>query len=359
MSTQKQDVIFIHMFNNFSGSPNVLSTITEEFYKKNIHTTIVTSFNNKGFLSDIPCSKKINVSYKFHQNLILRAFELIRFQLLSAWIILKSSKNSIVYINTILPFLSALAAKINGNKIIYHIHEAYPKKSVFNTICFWFAENYSDKIICVSEYVKNNLSIKAQKKAYTVYNSLSKSFIDNIKEKTRTNNKNILMISSARIYKGIFEFCELAKILPLYKFTLVCDATVEEIDRLFENTEKTPNLKIFPSQKGLHEFYAHADLILNLSNPLLIIETFGLTILEGMYYGIPAITPNVGGIAEIIEEGKNGKKINVNNLQDVKQGIIDILSNEDQYDQMSLNATEKSKIYNVDYQVKSIFNLIF
>jgi len=34
------------------------------------------------------------------------------------------------------------------------------------------------------------------------------------------------------------------------------------------------------------------------------VETFGLTILEGMTYKLPAIVPPVGGVIELVEENK-------------------------------------------------------
>ena len=39
-------------------------------------------------------------------------------------------------------------------------------------------------------------------------------------------------------------------------------------------------------------------------NALKIIETFGLTALEAMAFGLPVIVPTVGGIAEMVEELK-------------------------------------------------------
>lgn len=360
MENNKKEIIFIHMLNNFSGSPNVLSVIAQEFFLKQINTTIITSFNNKGFLSQINCSKKININYKFHNNIFLRLINYLKFQILSAIYVLKIRRNSIVYVNTILPILPAIIAKLRGNKVIYHIHEAYPKKKFLKKISFFLAEKTSTKIICVSNYVKDNISRNSQKKAVVIYNALGSNFTNKVINKKIFSYKSILMISSARKYKGIMEFCFLAKCLPQYKFTLICDANENEICSIFgKDILDIENLIILPTQQNISQFYETSDLILNLSNPKLIIETFGLTILEGMYYGLPAIVPPVGGIAELVDDGINGKKIDVNDFETLKKEIVNILENKDIYNQMSDNAKNKTKKFNKDIQINKILDEIF
>ena len=49
------------------------------------------------------------------------------------------------------------------------------------------------------------------------------------------------------------------------------------------------------------------------------VETFGLTILEGMAYGLPALIPPVGGITELVEHGRSGYWTNSRNLSHVSE----------------------------------------
>lgn len=319
----------IHLLNNFSGSPNVLATVLNGLNKKQYKVTLITSFNNNGFLSNVEKVSRKNINYTFKENKFLRLFQFIKFQVLAAFYINKTAKNEIIYINTILPFFPALIAKLNGQKVMYHVHEAYPKKSVFNKFLFLIVQLTATKIICVSKYVKDSLGLKSQKKAFVVYNSLNIDFLHKKMPKNSEKiDKVVLMISSARGYKGIFEFCKLAMVLPQYKFNLVCDASEKEINDLFYKYKNINNLKIIGTQTNLHPFYAEADLILNLSNPKQIIETFGLTVLEGLSYGIPAIVPPVGGITELVDETINGLKVDVNNKELLIKSIISILNND-------------------------------
>ena len=357
---KNKPITFIHLMNNFSGSPNVLATVAREMHARGIHTTLLSSFNNWGFLSGVPSDKRINIGYTFHKNRLMRALALLKFQVLGALKVVHLQKNEIVYINTILPFLPALAAYMRGIKVVYHIHEAYASMGVFQKICFWVAEKSSSKIICVSGYAKDHLNENAAKKAVVVYNALDTSFTDKIRKKVEQTAKTVLMVSSAREYKGIFEFCKLASALSQYRFVLVCDAGEAEIRSIFpQELRDIPNLVIHPTQIDLHPFYAQSDLILNLSNPKLIVETFGLTILEGMYYALPAIVPPVGGIAELVDEGENGLKIDVNDFEKLKNGVFFILENSENYRRLSESALSKTAKFNREVQLQKIINEIF
>ncbi len=155
--------------------------------------------------------------------------------------------------------------------------------SVFTNFLYFIVEITAGDIICVSDYVLNQLNVKSQKKAIVIHNSFSSDYFDKqIISNKWANRKKILMVSSAREYKGIFEFCRLATLLEEYDFTLVCDTSKQEILDLFQDYNNISNLKIIETQTNLHLFYAQRDLVVNFSIPSQFIETFGLTILEGM-----------------------------------------------------------------------------
>ena len=101
------------------------------------------------------------------------------------------------------------------------------------------------------------------------------------------------------------------------------NANQSDIDEYFKNEVLPLNLIVYPTQKETHQFYQEASLLLNLSDVNLWVETFGLTILEGMAYGLPAIVPPVGGVVELIEEGKNGYLIDSKNIELVSEKILD------------------------------------
>lgn len=351
----KKSVVFIHLFNGFTGSPNVLATIVNGLDTQDYDTTVLTSFNNEGFLSNVNCTRKVNVSYNFRQNKIFRLLQFLKFQVFAALFVLRTKKNDIIYLNTIQPFLPAIAAKLKGNRVIFHIHEAYSKKTFFTNFLFYIIQVFSDEIICVSEYVLNQLNQKSKKKASLVHNSLSVEFTENQIPKMKNHEiKNILMVSSPREYKGIFQFCDLAVLLKEYDFTLICDAGQEEIKKIFCSYGEVNNLQIIDSQKNLHPYYSKSDLIVNFSLPNQIVETFGLTILEGMSYGLPCIVPPVGGITELVVEGVNGYKIDCRETTNLISKIRLMLDNASIYDKMSKNSLLFSNNFSFEVFINKI-----
>ena len=106
-------------------------------------------------------------------------------------------------------------------------------------------------------------------------------------------------------------------------------------------------------------FYREASLVLNLSNKEQFIETFGLTALEAMSAGLPVIVPTAGGIAEMVEDGMNGYKINVQELDRIAETIGLIFSDHGLYKRLSENALKYSRKFNAGQMTENISDVLF
>lgn len=95
-------------------------------------------------------------------------------------------------------------------------------------------------------------------------------------------------------------------------------------------------------------FYNEATVVVNLTNPLLAIETFGLTPLEAMNCSLPVIVPTVGGVAELVEDGVNGYKIDVQDLDMVERRLKEMLCSHDAYCRLAKNAAARAADYDID-----------
>ncbi len=358
----KKGFIIFHMFNNFSGSPNVLSTIINSLLKYNYEITLVSSFNNKGFLSYLNGINKVNLAYSYHENYFMRAVQFFIFQIKASIVLFKYPKEMIVYINTIYPFLPAILAKIRNQSVIYHIHEGYPKRGILTGLLFQIAQLSSKKIICVSKCVQEQIAKKYRHKTYILNNVLSSSFCERIKPDysgdLELKRKTILMVSSAKKYKGIFMFIKLANILNEYRFILILDISEKDKIRLFSKYNDIPNLTILSRRANLHPYYNSSGLIVNLSDPEKILETFGLSVLEGMSYGLPAVVPNVGGISELVDDGIDGYHANVNNIDQLVKCIKNILDNQEKYEKMSYNARMKARRFDLGVMTENLYKII-
>ena len=70
--------------------------------------------------------------------------------------------------------------------------------------------------------------------------------------------------------------------------------------------------------------------------------------------GLPVIVPTVGGVADLVDDGVNGYKIDVQQLEDIKMRIISILTDDEIYASLSRNAIALSKKYSYANTIDSI-----
>lgn len=352
-----------HLFNDYSGSPKVLKTTIEGLLEKGYSIDLVTS--RGGVLDELKGHEALRMrqySYRFARNSILRLMRYVWVQIRVLFIALGYlfKKDTVIYINTILPVGAAIGGRIACKRVIYHYHENAKAKSTAYRILAKLMQLIASDIICVSEYQRK--FIKRKKRVYVIPNALQKKFTENITpDKERAfAAKRILMLGSLKSYKGTREFFELASRMPEFNFELIINDSQENIQGYIKrNGLGIPsNLSVLPRQNNVAEFYNRASLVLNLSNKELFIETFGLTALEAMTAGLPVIVPTVGGIAEMVENGVNGYKIDVQDLDIIEEKIKIILQNKEFFVYLSDNALECSMGYAADKMANNIERLI-
>jgi glycosyltransferase involved in cell wall biosynthesis len=341
-------IIFIQLLNDFSGSPKVLSQVVRAIQSTNIEIEIFTGSQTNGFLSNLT----LNHQYFFYKRFENKCFTLFSFlfsqiilfiKLLKYW-----RKDVIIYVNTMLPFGAGLAGKLMGKPVIYHIHETTlspPGLKIFLRKVIHFS---SQKNIFVSHSVKNLESFDGLFQS-VVYNALPSNFaeitVNQVYSPFCKEQFNVLMISSMKAYKGVFEFIEIARKLQNKKeitHTLVLNAFQDEIDTFFEKIALPSNIKIYSQQKDVIPFYLNSSLVLNLSRIDEWIETFGLTILEALAFGIPVIVPPVGGPSEIVFDGKEGFLISSYEIDAIAQKIAFLSINPEICFELSRNAKKRS-----------------
>lgn len=356
-------ITFIHLLNDYSGSPLVLSNVVRGIKDAGYDCTVITSGNSVGFLSDIEGVSYSFFNYKFNPNKWVRLVLFFWTQLIIFFkIIKKRNDKSIIYINTLLPFGAALGAMLTGQKVIYHIHEISLRPLILKRFLKWIATLSSDYSIYVSDHLRQNEQLKNIKSA-TIHNALSDLFketADTYKVAKQGKNEQftVLMLCSLKAYKGVNEFVELSRRLPQIHFNMVINSDQVSIDDFFQSTNLPANLQLFSSQKNVHPFYQKAHLILNLSHPEQWVETFGMTLLEGMHYGLPCIAPPVGGPVEIVEDAINGFLIDQRNLDAVADKIIQLSKDQSLYQTFSKNAFSRSREFNFEAKIKEIMDIL-
>lgn len=336
---EKRKIVFFHLYNDYSGSPKVLRNLIEGLLDKKYFARIVTS-NTNGVLDELSCNADVEYDYFNYRptdNKIIWALKFLWAQFSLIFKAFKCRDCQVFYINTIMPFGAALAGRILGKRIVYHYHEnAFIKSALYRFLCKVML-NVASEIICVSDYQRSFLP--QNDKISVIHNALTPSFTNKLVPHIDEayNNKTVLMVSSLLLDKGILEYISLAQKLLKYNFSLVINDTDDAITKFIEkyNVKISNNLKIYSRQSDVSKFYNEASLLLNLSDRTKIIETFGMTVLEGMSAGLPAIVPTVGGIAEFVEDGVNGYKIDVQELDSIANRIDELFSDYKVYQKMA------------------------
>lgn len=354
-------IICFHLYNDYSGSPKVLKMILEGL----LNNTEVDLITSKGGILDELKSEKLrrhSYTYHFSKNSIAT---LIRYSIVQVYTFLLSfkflfKKDVIFYINTLLPVGPALAGRIMGKTIVYHYHENAFAKGLFYKVLAWCMQKLAHQIICVSEYQASFL--RRKKNVHIIPNALPLSFTSQLtyNPDIAFERQTILMLASLKNYKGTFEFIQTAQSLPKYKFLLVLNETQNNIDLYIKSLSISipSNLVIYPRQENVAPFYNLSSMAINLTNSKFAIETFGLTALEAMTAGLPVIVPSIGGIAELVKDGINGYKIDVQELDKIRNNLSLVLSDKDLYMKLSKNALSVAHKYDIHKMMDNISSLI-
>lgn len=109
-------------------------------------------------------------------------------------------------------------------------------------------------------------------------------------------------------------------------------------------------------EKDLAKYYSAADIFICPSKS----DVFPLVVEEAMATGLPVISTQVGGIPELIVNGKNGILIPKQSPDYLFQALGDFLNNKYDYKQMGLNARERIfSHFDLRHMVSNYLNLYY
>ena len=247
MTTSPKQIVFVHLLNDYSGSPLVLSqvipSLPDREYKKWLY---ISSSSLEGFLSGLDAVRTVHFRYRWKANGWLRllsyAFSqvLLFFQLLRFY-----RKDVLIYINTLLPFGAALAGRLMGKKIIYHLHETSMKPPPLKAFLRFVANHTAESVIYVSHYLAAAEKMSRPQQV-VIHNCLPPAFTDKAAlhpvQRVFTRYAapspahkphRVLMLCSMKEYKGINEFVTLARMLANWGIEVLL-GTVPVLGNLFD-----------------------------------------------------------------------------------------------------------------------------
>lgn len=308
-------IVFAHLLNDRSGSPKVLATLVQHLAARGVAMELYVGSSSSGWLSQLPVP---TLGYWYrrgsHRLITLLTYALSQCHLLLRLLLRRGVPgDAIVYVNTLLPFGAALYGRLTGRQVVYHVHEVSISPAPLRIVLVALARWTASHVIYVSQFTRQALLIEGVP-ATVVHNALDQPMLDRaaaapVYQVRRDGVFRVVMLASLRDYKGIPEFVALARAFasrPDVEFHLVGNEEAAAAARYLGGFSLPQNLRVHGQTSDPAAFYERASVVVNLSRVDQWVETFGLTLLEAMAFGVPVIAPPAGGPREFVRDGVNG-----------------------------------------------------
>ena len=345
MKKNNKKVLLLHSSNDMYGASKIFLNIIKILNQQDYETHIILPY--KGPLDNIlkNYSDKIEhynlgVLRKKYFNLlglIDRTYNILKSILfLSNYI--KKNKIDVVYTNTSTIIAGGFAARLNKISSFVHIHEM-PINKLYFTVLKKVLNRISNKVILVSNAVKNHWNFVCQPKVHLVYNAAFQS--NNCKEAKKLK-KGLIFTSVGRLipYKGHKYLLEIAKKLinhdPKVIFYIIGDTLPSykkyelSLKRYVLENNLENNIFFIGFKYDVKSYLKSSNFFIHTAiEP----DPLPTVILESISTNTPVISTSLGGAVEILDYGKGGLLIPENDAYQSVNLILKLLYNKKEISQ--------------------------
>ncbi|MBQ7096660.1 MAG: glycosyltransferase [Clostridia bacterium] len=199
-----------------------------------------------------------------------------------------------------------------------------------------------DLFVCPSNFLENKLLWAKgyyKGKTKTIHNFIDKEKFTNTDKK---EDSYIVFVGRLSKEKGIEYIAQTAKLLPEYRFSVAGSGPDEGMLRDIPNI----SLEGFLTGDRLLELMENAKVLLL---PSVCYENCPLSILEAHCLGVPVVTMNSGGMAELVKDGVTGTLVTNPTPQGIALKLKETIENEEYYNNLKENCkNEKDNILSVE-----------
>ncbi|MBF89558.1 MAG: hypothetical protein CMG75_07805 [Candidatus Marinimicrobia bacterium] len=310
-----------------------------------VNSSAISYVQSSGFkVIELPL---LELSRRPLQNLIY--FPMLIYNSVKLIVIAIKYEVKVIHINDFYNMLGLILHLIFPKiKLITHIRilpNRYPR--LLKKFWLWVAENLSNNFICMSYAIKKELS--SNTKCEVIYDMP----LDNEKYPApkflKLNNKSnidLLYLSNYINGKGqnyaIEAFAKAHRINSTIKLTFVGGDMGLMKNKVYKNSlielSKRLNIEEYVSfnsfEEDIERLIKNYDIVLNFSES----ESFSMTCLEALYYGIPLIATDCGGPSELFQHLRSGYLVGNKNIDEMVEGILYLSSSEIIRSEFSINS---------------------
>lgn len=349
----KRSILFVSHLSDLSGAPVSLLLLVKHLNKEKYHPVVA-----------LPCAGPITkrldeagINYQYYKDSFIHRI----FPSLKVFKMIRERQIHLVYLNTSVSIWAAKAARSLKVPVISHIREDL--RGPNNLVIRSKIQLWSDRIILISNWMK---SFMTSKKAVVVHNSIDLMDFnslrpDIIKRQLNIKGPSIAYVGTLEERKGvkylIQAFPKIKTSFPQLKLLIVGSTLPGQksyVNKL-KSIIKDPNLMFLGARNDVYDIMAACELLIVPS----LSEAFGRVIIEAMACSKPVIATNVGGIPEIIEDGKTGIIIKPRSLAEIAKEATLLLKNRQKMDSMGLAARKRVEQYfTIERQVRRIEEIL-
>ncbi|MBA7507797.1 D-inositol-3-phosphate glycosyltransferase [subsurface metagenome] len=203
-------------------------------------------------------------------------------------------------------------------------------RSIWNELSWRRAHSGFDHYIAISNFVARELKKEniPDEKISVIYNPIGDEEISHLSKQEAKRSlgldyeKVALFVGGLTEAKGAHLLPKLARKMPNVNFVVVGDGPLRG---LFENGPNNICCRGHVPHEEVKHYFRAADIVLV---PSLWHEPFGRVVVEGQINSTPVVASRIGGIPELIKDGKTGLLVEPGELNDLMNAITKVMSSE-------------------------------
>jgi len=278
--------------------------------------------------------------------------------------IIKKEQIEIVHARSRVPAWIAYFACRSTNAIFITTCHGYYQKHLFSLVMGW-----AKRVIVLSNVIARHMiedfSVPHERIRLVARSVDLEKFKYLDPQTKRKEDFNVGIIARITPLKGHLHFIKamarISRSVPRLKIWIVGDAPAskeaykEEVQVLVRRLGLWHCTEFLGTQRDIPGILAHLDLVVLATTTH---EAFGRVIIEAQAAGVPVVATKVGGVVDIIEDGKNGFLVPPADPKSMADAVMRIFKDTQLARQLSENAYAKVKEkYNVELMVKNTLDV--
>jgi len=323
------------------------------------HKAVVVS-NGGELVKDLESFGAIHYQLPVHKKSVFTIFRMIP----KVVEIIQKEEIDIIHARSRVPAWIAYFASRKTGKVFITTCHGYYKKHPFSYVMGW-----AKRVIVLSNIIGRHMiedfGVDYERVRLIPRSVDLEKFQFTSPGKKRKEDFNIGIIGRITPLKGHLYFikamAEVARVIPQLKIWVIGDAPAskeaykEQIQVLVKRLGLSHITQFLGTQRDIPAILSHLDLLVLATTSH---EAFGRVIIEAQASGVPVVATRVGGVIDIIEDGKNGLLIPAADPNSIAEAVIKIFKNPQLAADIAENAYRKVKEkYSVELMVKKTYDV--